>query len=186
MKKQSVIGACSLTGVALAVGLFSSVVNAADIRTGNITVRGIKGDHCVITVTDDFVTLDLEVSTPPGGTKIGSVLQSCNKQAGYTLTLSSANCETGADGGKMASVVTTPTEYMPYSITFAPGAGATHATVANLLGAGCTGDVNVLARDVTNERVDGQTSNVLAVFTANAALASDTYTDVLTITMTVK
>jgi hypothetical protein len=186
MKKQSLIRSCAVAGFALAAGLIPSLADAADIRTGNIVVRGVKGEHCTITVTDDNVTLDLEVSTPPGGTKIGSVLQNCNKQAGYTLTLSSVNCETGADGGKMASLVTTPTEYMPYSITFAPDAGTSHATATNLLGAGCSGNSNVLARDVTNERVDGQRSNVFAVFNAVASLSADSYTDTLTITMTVK
>jgi spore coat protein U-like protein len=175
-------------GAALAalIVLASSPSSAADVRTGNIVVRGVKADHCWITVVDDGATLDLETSTAATGTKIGHVIQNCNKKAGYTLKLSSTNCTTDVDGAKLASGPTTiPTEYLNYSIRVAPNGGGTQPIIASLLDNGCDLDADVLARDVSNEKINNEQTNVYAVYSANPALSADTYTDVLRITMTV-
>lgn len=173
--------------LALGAAFAPSLASAADIREGDIFIQGTKALHCNVTVTDDGVTLDLESSSPPGGTKVGSVLQNCNKKIGYTLTVESVNCGTGTAGGKLISVATVPAENLPYSLTFTqPTTGGSTSPVTGLLGGGCTGDTYILARNVSNEKINAETSNVFAVWTANAALSADSYTDTVTITMIVK
>lgn len=164
---------------ALGVAFVPSLASAQPY-TGGINVQGTKGALCSITVHDDAVTLNLDTSTSGVGTQIGTITQNCNKLAGYTLTVSSQNCETATDGAKMMSG---GAEIQPYTVSFVnPGP----ANVTGLLATACTGAPVVTGRDVTNAKVDNEVSTVHASYTAIGSLSSGSYTDVLTITMAVK
>ena len=184
MNTSKTVRALSVAALAFGALFIPSLAQAQ--QTGNINVHGSIGLSCTITVTDDNVNLNLAVSTAGLGTKIGSILQNCNKLAGYDLTVSSANCTTGTPGAKMIGAAPVNPENLPYSVSFFnPTTGSSTANVTGLLGGACTGPLIIEGRTVTNAKINNETSNVYASYTANGSLSADSYSDVLTITMTV-
>jgi hypothetical protein len=148
-----------------------------------ILLRGTVAQNCTVDVT----TLGTASTLPLTATgaqriQVGTVLQSCNKKTGYTLTVESQNCVTAPAGAKLVDSVSA--ESLAFSGEFAnPTTGGSAASVTNLMSSTCTSQIG---RDVTNAKVTAETSTIYVNFTGDATLAAGTYTDTLTITMNVK
>lgn len=168
----------------LALGAAFAPSFASAQQTGSINLAGSMGQNCTITVTatSEASTLDLATTAR---VRVGDILQNCNKKSGYRITVGSDNCATGTAGAKLIGAGTTP-ENLRYSGEFNnPTTGGSQATITGLLSTACTGDTFILGRSVTNAKITAETSNVYVNYTGDPALAADTYSDVLRITMVV-
>lgn len=182
MSKTSTFVRSGLAILALATAFAPSTGSAQ--QTGSINLAGSIGQNCTITVTatPEASTLDL---TATSRVRVGDIVQSCNKKAGYRLTVGSDNCSTGTAGAKLIGAATTP-ESLRYSGEFNnPTTGSSQATVTGLLSTACAGDTFILGRSVTNAKINAETSGVFVNYTGDPTLGADTYTDVLRITMVV-
>lgn len=186
--KQS--SAWNINPYILASGLAAIVAGAGGIlwlsqpseSATQITLTGTVAQNCTIDVTADANASSLNLTAAGSQhVQIGTILQNCNKKAGYTVTVTSANCATGTAGAKVIGALASP-ENLAYSVsaTNPSTGGSTNPT--GLLATVCTAQV---ARTVTNAKISGETSTVFADYTGNTALAADTYTDTLTFTMNV-
>lgn len=172
--------------LALTVGAAICIAAPASAQqTGTITLTGTVAQQCTVVVTSTAGALNLDLSTGTKRIEVGTGVQNCNKKAGYSIRVASANCATGTVGAKLAGA--TGGESLRYSVEFGnPTTGGSQATVTGLLAAACTGTSVITGRDVTNSKVSAETSHVFVNYTGDSALAADTYTDTLTITMVVK
>ena len=182
-KRKWVLGAAAAGVLAVAgiagIWLFTEcdICEAAN----QIILRGTVAANCSINVTPDNNAQNLVLtSTPAQPVVVGTVTQSCNKKAGYTLTVASANCSSGAKlidpspGG----------ENLPYSVQFTnPTTGNSTSPVTGLLASACD---NPVGRDVSNAKINSELSTVYVAYTGNPNLAAGTYQDTLTLSMNVR
>ena len=137
--------------------------------------------NCSINVTPDNNAQNLVlISTPAQPVVVGTITQNCNKKAGYTLTVASANCTSGArlvdpsPGG----------EFLAYSVQFTnPLTGNSTSPVTGLLASACG---NPTGRDVSGAKIKDELSTVYVAYTGDPNLAAGTYQDTLTLTMNVR
>jgi hypothetical protein len=95
--------------------------------------------------------------------------------------VTSANCTAG-QGARMNDTVSG--EFVAYVVDFDNPATGGSSDVAGLLGAGaCSGQIG---RDVTNWKPRDEVTTVAGRYTGDSLLSAGTYSDSLTITMTVK
>lgn len=148
-----------------------------------IPLSGTVAQNCTIDVTTTANASNLDLIDGVQHVQVGNVNQSCNKKAGYTLSLTSANCATPTPAGaKVYDSVSG--EFLAYSGEFInPTTGGSSSDVTGLLATVCSGQT---ARDVTNAKVNNEDSTVWVNYTGNATLAAGTYTDTLTVTLTTK
>jgi len=151
-----------------------------------IPLSGTAGAICTIAVTPDTSaghSTSLPITTVGSQTvSVGTVLQSCNLVAGYTLTVTSSNCAAVPVGAKLHETVSASD--LPYSVnSLNPATGGSTVNVTGLLGSAC---VAQLARDVTGAAITGETSTMSVAFIGSATLFPGTYADTLTFTMTTK
>lgn len=170
----------------IAIGAGIVVTSSANAQqTGTITLTGTIAQQCSVVVAATASALNLDLSAGSKRVEVGTGQQSCNKKAGYSIRVSSANCASGAAGAKL--VGSAAGETLRYSVEFGnPTTGGSQATVTNLLSSACTGTSVITGRDVTNAKVSNEISHVFVNYTGDSALAADTYSDTLTITMVVK
>ena len=175
-------------------------------QTGTLTARGTLPPTCNIVVNQTAGALTLNLET--GGAvrqQAGTVTATCNKKAGFTLSVASANCssipvngvgvpESPTAGAKMLDtlVPVADSDWIQFSIEFANVGGATwtvdQASRTLLLNANCPGAPGALGNTVTGKVTGDQLVSTLFVnFTGAAAgtLSAGTYEDVVTVTMTV-
>ncbi|MHB1204669.1 MAG: hypothetical protein ACYCZX_03800 [Rhodospirillaceae bacterium] len=177
MTSRNRIAAAGILGAA-AVAACAWAAQAAN----QIVLNGTVGQNCTITVTTspDAATLDL-VTAGARRVQVGAVAQTCNKKAGYTVTVTSANCAAVPAGAKV--VGTAAGETLRYSVeSNNPTTGGSTATVTGLLATACTGQN---ARAVANAKISGENSTLFVNYTGNGTLSADTYHDTLTLTMNV-
>lgn len=154
-------------------------------QTGTITLTGTVAQQCSVVVTATTGAVNLDLSSGTRRIEVGSGVQTCNKKAGYTIRVSSANCATGIAGAKLVGA--TSAELLPYSVEFNnPTTGGSQATVTGLLASACTGTSAITGRDVSNSKITSELSRIFVNYTGDTNLAADTYTDTLTISMIVK
>jgi hypothetical protein len=167
---------------ALSFGLMLPQLPKAQ-AANTLNLRGVAGTVCTIDVTPDPGNANLNLPITTAGLQtvsVGTVTQNCNFPTGYQLTVTDIGIQcnaTPAPLGVGAKLFDGTTHYLAYSVnSINPGP----ATVTGLLGAACAGQV---ARDVGTV-VTAQNSTIEVVFTGDPLLASGTYTDILTFTMT--
>lgn len=174
--KSGTVAVVSIAAITAAIfGL--GPANAAN----QIILTGSIAQNCTLNVTPDPAALTLNL---PGGAQrvtVGTVSQNCNKKAGYTLVVSSANCAAAPTGAKLVGTV--GGEALAYSVESQnPTTGGSAAGVTGLLATSCTAQN---ARVVSNAKITGENSTVFVNYTGNAGLGADTYQDTLTLTMNV-
>lgn len=174
----------SMIAATLVAGIAAALAGSTDAAAQNIQLQGMAAQNCTITVTSNegnALNLPLAASGAQR-VEVGTVTQSCNKKAGYTLSVTSTNCPVAPTGGKLSDSVSG--EALAYSGEFAnPTTGGSQASVTGLITSACT---NQVARNVTNAKISGEISTVYVNFTGDPALAAGTYTDTLTIALAVK
>ncbi len=168
----------------ISAGVSAAILAAAatpGFAANTIPLSGTAGAVCSISTTVDPGAANLPITTPGAQTvTVGTVLQSCNIAAGYTLTVASANCASVPIGAKLVQ----GSNNLPFSVNATnPTTGGSTASVTGLLGSTCTGQI---ARDVTGATITSETSTIAAAFTGSATLFPGTYQDTLTFTMTTK
>lgn len=148
-----------------------------------VPLKGSVAQNCTITVTALAAAQTLPINTSGAQrVNVGSVLQNCNKKIGYYLRVSSDRCANAPVGAKVVDTVPEPDEYLLYSVEFVNPSGT---SPTGLLDLACDNTDN-LGRDVSNQKISGETSQVWVNFTGDTTLGAGDYTDTLTITMTVK
>jgi hypothetical protein len=184
MKHNQKVSLRTLRLIALASALIAAPFTAAQAQT-TIPLSGTAGAICTIAVSPDTTpghSTSLPITAAGAQTvSVGTVLQSCNLVAGYTLTVASSNCAAVPVGAKLVESVSSSN--LPFSVNATnPGTGGS-VNVTGLLGSACLAQ---LARDVTGAAVTGENSTISVVFTGSATLFPGTYADTLTFTMTTK
>jgi hypothetical protein len=122
------------------------------------------------------------------GVTVGTVTQTCNKKAGYKLVVSSANC--ASDGGAKLVGSGDPAEVVQYTVAFDNPTDGGSTDTSGLLGSTCSEGgspttTHTLARAVADYKPSNQDSTVAVSYEVGATIGAGTYTDTLTITMTV-
>jgi len=146
-----------------------------------IVLAGTIAQNCSVNVTTNPAAAALNLTEGVQRVTVGTVLQSCNKKAGYTLSVASTNCAAAPTGAKL--IGTAVGESLAYSVEAQnPTTGGSTPSVTGLLASTCT---NQNVRVVSNAKIDGATSTVFANYTGDAGLSADTYQDTLTFTMNV-
>ncbi|MHB1204672.1 MAG: hypothetical protein ACYCZX_03815 [Rhodospirillaceae bacterium] len=180
----------SLRRLTAAAATLATLLASAGVSQAQTTIplSGTAGAICTIAVTPDTsaghsTSLPITVPGPPPQTVVvGTVLQSCNLVAGYTLSVTSSNCLSVPVGAKLIESVSSSN--LPFSVnSVSPATGTATPSVTGLLGSACLAQ---LARDVTGAAVSGENSTISVVFTGSATLFPGTYQDTLTFTMTTK
>jgi hypothetical protein len=192
--------AFSLKARIAVVGLFAAAAVIGFSQTGNAALEGtinvtaaVPQNCSITTAADSSLATALSTALTSTGAQtvtVGTVSQSCNKKAGYTLTVTSTNCTStvaGATAGaKLVNAATVGSEeYQMYTVGFTNPSGST----SGLLASSCTA---ATGRDVTGTKVSGQSSSVVISFTtgvngnAGEVAGAGTFSDTLTIDMTVK
>jgi hypothetical protein len=184
-------------GIAAAVAAFGFAHSGSAAVSGTINISASVNQNCSITTAADssLATALSNALTSTGAqtVTVGTVAQSCNKRAGYTLTVSSGNCTTttigsvtATPGAKLINAAAGSEEYQLYSVGFTNPSGT---SPASLLQSSCSA---ALGRDVTGAKVSNQTSTITISFTtgvngvAGDVAGAGTFSDTLTIDMTVK
>lgn len=184
-KKQNgpklIVAAAAILGVAAIVYWTLSDRNVTAQLAGNIPLAGIVGPSCSVSVTALPAASNLNLT---GGAvvdlQVGTVTQNCNASAGYTLTVTSANCDV-TNGAKVVRNGS-PTDLLEYAVEFHnPATGGSATEVTDLLATACA---NQIGRSVTGTAIFAEQSQVYLNYTGSASLAAGTYQDTLTITMT--
>jgi hypothetical protein len=146
-----------------------------------ITLTGSVAQNCTLNVTPDPNASALTLTDGATHVQVGVVLQNCNKKAGYTIVVSSANCGSGTAGAKL--IGSAGGETLGYSVeSVNPTTGGSSGDVTGLLLNTCA---TQNARTVTNAKINAENSTIFVNYTGNAGLGADTYTDTLTFTMNV-
>ncbi len=174
--KSGTVAVVSIAAITAAIfGL--GPANAAN----QIILTGSIAQNCTLNVTPDPAALTLNLTGGAQRVTVGTVSQNCNKKAGYTLVVSSANCAAAPTGAKLVGTV--GGEALAYSVESQnPTTGGSAAGVTGLLATSCTAQN---ARVVSNAKITGENSTVFVNYTGNAGLGADTYQDTLTLTMNV-
>lgn len=148
-----------------------------------VLLRGTVAENCAIVVEAYGDATSLPITTEsPQRVNVGRVTQNCNKKIGYYLRVASTNCTASPTGAKVIDPTPDPDEYLVYSVEFVNPSGA---SPTGLLNTACD-DTDNLGREVTNQKISGDVSQVWVNFTGSSTLGAGTYEDTLTITMTVK
>lgn len=174
-------GGMLIAGLLVGAGIAASAWTAAQAAS-QIILTGTVGQNCTINVTPDpnASTLDLTTSGARR-VQVGVVLQNCNKKAGYSLQITSANCAATPTGAKL--IGTASTETLAYSVeSNNPTTGGSTAVVTGLLASSC---VSQNARVVSNAKIIGENSALFVNYNGDGDLSADTYQDTLTLTMNV-
>jgi spore coat protein U-like protein len=173
-------------GISVA-GILGAAAIAACAWTGaqaasQIVLTGTVGQNCTITVTPATGAATLDLATAGAHrVQVGTVTQTCNKKAGYTVAVTSATCAAAPAGAKVTGAAAGET--LSYSVeSNNPTTGGSTATITGLLAATCTGQN---ARAVANAKISGENSTLYVNYTGNGTLSADTYQDTLTLTMNV-
>jgi len=148
-----------------------------------ILLQGTVAQNCNVEVTPLPGASNLPL-TAIGAQRVqvGTVLQNCNKKAGYDLIVESQNCSVAPAGGKL--IEPGSGEHVSYSAEFAnPTTGGSQASVTNLLSVACVAQI---ARSVNESKINNEISYVFVNFNPSLQLAAGVYQDVITITMNVK
>lgn len=181
----------------LAAALVLASESIFPAQTGQIAVSASVDQSCgIATAADPGLpsTLSRALTTPGSQVVIvGSVTQTCNKRAGFTLTVSSLNCATAAlgslapaIGAKLINGSPGGEEYQMYSVAFTNPSGA---SPSGLLATICA---PALGREVTGFKVAGEISTIAIAFTTGVnevggdIAGAGTFSDTLTVEMTVK
>jgi hypothetical protein len=164
------------------------VVAAALVLTGavpataanQIVLSGTVASNCTMNVTADPGATNLVLDAGAKRVAIGTILQNCNKKAGYTVVVTSTNCATPAPtGAKLVGI--SNGDKLSYSVEATnPTTGGSAPTVTGLLASSCTAQK---VRVVTESKVSGETSSVFINYTGSSSLSDDTYQDTLTFTL---
>jgi hypothetical protein len=164
-------------------GAIASLPGAATAAS-TITISGTVLPNCGIAVTPNASAANLDLtSSGPQHVTVGTVLQSCNKMAGYTIVVTSANCATPTPAGAKLIGTAPNTDTLSYSVEAQnPVTGGSQAVVTGLLASSCTGQN---ARAVTNAKISTETSTIFINYNGSASLNADTYQDTLTFTVIV-
>lgn len=174
---------CVRCGIAATLIFASAVTSNAASAAATISLTGSVAANCAISVTADPAAANLTLTGTAQHVTVGTLTQNCNKKAGYTIVVTSANCASPTPAGAKL-VGTTGGEKLSYSVeSHNPTTGGSQATILNLLASACTSQN---ARDVAGTKISAETSTVFVNFTGDATLGADTYQDTLTFTMTVK
>jgi hypothetical protein len=146
-----------------------------------IALSGAVTPNCTISVTPDPNASNLDLTNGVQHVTIGTIGQSCNKKAGYTIAVTSTNCPTAPAGAKL--VGSAGGETLAYSVESQnPTTGGSTAVVTGLMASGCSAQN---ARVVSNAKISTETSTIFANYTGSASLGADTYQDTITFTMNV-
>jgi hypothetical protein len=164
--------------------LLSTHISRAQ-TSGTITLVGSVATSCSISVTPSAGASTLDLSDGAKRINVGSVLQNCNKMAGYSLHVLSQNCATGTAGAKL--IGSAGGEALPFSVEFNnPTTGGSQAVVTGLLATACSGAAAITGRDVTHAKITNENSAIFVNYTGNSGIAADSYSDTLTITLVAK
>ena len=170
---------------ALLAGMVFTGTAAEAQQTGTISLIGTVSQQCSIIVTPGSQAANLDLSNGNKRVEVGTALQNCNKKAGYTLHVLSQNCTVGTPGAKLIGTV--GGETLRYSVEFNnPPTGGSQTVVTGLLATACSGAAAVIGRDVTNQKIHDEISTIYVNYLGDSGLASDSYTDTLTITLVTK
>ncbi|MHB1204666.1 MAG: hypothetical protein ACYCZX_03785 [Rhodospirillaceae bacterium] len=174
------------TGIAIAgvIGAAAAIAFAWTAAQGasQIILNGSVSQNCAINVTPDAGASTLDLTTSGARrVQVGAVSQTCNKKAGYSLAVTSANCAAAPAGAKLTGSTAGAT--LAYSVeSNNPTTGGSSAIVTGLLATACTGQN---ARVVSNAKINGENSTLFVNYTGDGGLSADTYQDTLTLTMNV-
>lgn len=180
----------ALSGAAVAVGATVGAFVIGEFTgfdvfeaANTIVLQGTVAHNCTIEVLPEAAAASLPLTTLGAQrVRVGTVQQSCNKNVGYTLSVSSQNCAAQPTGAKVIDPASN--EYVTYSAEFQnPTTGGSQPSVTGLLSQACTGQ---FGRDVSGAKVSNETSTVFVNFVGSDALSAGTYQDTLTITMNVR
>jgi len=166
-------------GLLFGSGVAASAWTAAHAAS-QIILTGTVGQNCTIGVTPDPSASTLDLTTSGARRiQVGVVLQNCNKRAGYSLQVTSANCVATPIGAKL--VGTASAEALAYSVEANnPTTGGSAPAVTGLLATTCTSQN---ARIVSNAKINDENSTLFVNYNGNGGLSADTYQDTLTLTM---
>lgn len=180
--ERLVIGRSAVWGVVV-VALGAGIALAQ--TTGTITLTGTVATNCNLVVTPASAASSLDLSNGVKRVQVGSVLQNCNKNAGYLLIVASLNCPATPTGAKLVGALNA--EVVPYSVEANnPTTGGSQAVVTGLLATACSGAAAVTARDVAGAKITGETSQIFVNYSGSSGLSADSYADTLTITLAAK
>ncbi len=155
-------------GILLAAFLLAAPQTKA-ATTGTISITGTIPLNCNISVAAqaNAATLDLTVSQT--SLTVATVTESCNNKTGYKVTVATTNGTTGGvmkGGSGNTDTVSYGVVYNGVTQTFSSGtATATNTSVKSAAG--------------------GISKSLGITYTGAPAINADTYTDVLTLTMTI-
>lgn len=173
-----------VTAAALIIGVVLTRSGYDVFEAANtILLQGTVSHNCTIKVVPGNGATNLPL-TAAGAQRVqvGTIEQSCNKSAGYTIEVSSQNCAAQPTGAKIINPATN--EHLVYGVEFTnPATGNSQTAVPGLLTQACSGQ---FGRDVSGSRIASETSTVFVNFNGNQNLSAGTYQDVLTVTMNVR
>lgn len=137
--------------------------------TGSITIYGTVPLTCSIAVTQLGATAGspLDLTNNYTDQAIATVAETCNRHAGYVVTVETAN---GSASGRLVGGVSS--DSLSYSLKY------NGSNVGFSGGIATVTDANAKANNVVR--------NVTLSLTGDGTLAADTYTDSLTFTITAK
>lgn len=156
--------------MALFVLLIAAAMPVFAATTGSLTIQGTVDDVFSITVTGVSGYSSLSLSTTVTNKAIATIVEKSNNEAGYTVTLASANA------GVLKGSSPTNTDTLTYTLQYGG------ADVAFTAGVATVSDI------VGKTPGAGSTKSLTISYTAGSEdmLTSDTYSDTLTFTIAAK
>jgi hypothetical protein len=173
MRHRTHFGTVHMLAALAVAAMVALVLGPTCVQAQNINLAANVVGNCGITVNPDPLAVSLDITGGSGHVQVGTVDQYCNRKQGYTLTVTSNRCSSGA-----LLLGATQGESLHYSVEFDNPTD----TQTGLLASTCTA---ALGRDVT-DKVNNETSTIFVNYTPNALIAADSYDDTLVITMTGK
>ena len=165
------------SSVALTFG-WQSPIFAASV-SDTLALKGVAAPTCTISIAPDGAASTLSITTAGSQTvTVGTVTRTCNNAAGYTLSVTTANCTSGTAGAKLSDGATHTLNYSINADNTQPPDGTWDVT--GLAASACTGQV---ARTVSGV-VASDDTDLGVVFTGSTSLFPGTYQDTITVTMT--
>jgi hypothetical protein len=153
--------------IALAAFLGLAALPSFAATNASLALAGTVAPVMAISVAPEAFAAALPVGSAVSGQKLATVTELSNNLAGYTVSLATAN------GGELKGALAGNADAVPYVLTY------DGASVAFNLG------VAVIS-DVSGRTSGAGTPKSLAIGFAAAFLNADTYSDVLTFTITAK
>jgi hypothetical protein len=155
--------------------LYSMAVNADS--TVSITLQGLVDSACFSTFVSDGDGQNLNLSLDANDVLAASGTLYCNEPEGFTVSLASKNGQTVAvnSGLFLATTADSGENRLPYNLKFeSASSSATVDFVSGVASSQITG---------TPGTAVSETFQVLISYTGDVTLASDTYTDELTLSI---